>query len=86
MPAQPDPRWAYEPCDPEGQLADNGVPYPHAARGVRPAARGRQARVTGYGSSESGALREAKRKALEYDAREVLPSNEVNTTASRGRA
>ncbi len=86
MPAQPDPRWVYEPCDPESQLDDRNMPYPHAARGVRPAARGQQARVTGYGHSEDGALREAKRKALEYDAREVLPSSEVNTTASRERA
>jgi hypothetical protein len=56
------------------------MPYPHAARGVRPMSRGQQARVTGYGYSEDGAMKEAKRKALEFDARAALPSSEAFAT------
>ena len=60
--------WMFEPCDPEGARDQTGTPWAHAVRGRRPA----HAAVVGYGHTEPAADVDARQKASQADAREVL--------------
>lgn len=58
----------FEPCDPEGVTDPTGQPWGHAVRGRKPA----RPEVRGYGHTLPDAERDARTKATQYDAREVL--------------
>jgi hypothetical protein len=61
--------WVFEPCENEGPICDPaGQPWQHAVRGRKPAGR----LVTGYGHTAPAADHDARQKAQQYDAREVL--------------
>lgn len=61
--------WVFEPCENEGPVNDPaGQPWQHAVRGRRPL----RPVVTGYGHSEGAADADARTKASQADAREVL--------------
>ena len=61
--------WNFEPCENEGPICDpKGTPWAHAVRGrklQRPV-------VTGYGHTPKAADADARTKASQNDAREVL--------------
>ena len=60
--------WIFEPCSPEDTTDPAGQPWQHAVRGRKPAGR----LVTGYGHNLSDADHDARTKATQYDARELL--------------
>jgi hypothetical protein len=64
----PPPPWVFEPCSPEDATDPAGQPWQHAVRGRKPAGR----LVTGYGHTPPAADADAREKAQQYDAREVL--------------
>lgn len=70
--------WRFEPCENEGPICDpQGSPWAHAVRGRKPA----RPMVMGYGHTPATADEDARRKAQEQDAREVLGQRgEVVTT------
>lgn len=71
--------WVFEPCDPEDACDPVGQPWPHAVRGRKPA----WPMVMGYGHSEIAADTDARRKAQQQDAREVLGERGEAIIASR---
>lgn len=60
--------WLFEPCSPEDARDPKGTPWAHAVRGRKP----QRPTVLGYGHSEIDADTDARRKAQQQDAREVL--------------
>lgn len=61
--------WIFEPCENEGPVCDDkGTPWAHAVRGRKP----QRAVVVGYGHTEKVADTDARQKAQQSDAREVL--------------
>jgi hypothetical protein len=60
--------WQFEACSPEDATDPAGQPWQHAVRGRKPAGRV----VTGYGHTPPAADADARTKATQYDAREVL--------------
>ncbi len=60
--------WRFEPCSPEDVCDPTNTPWAHAVRGRKPA----RPAVVGYGHSISDADFDARAKASQQDAREVL--------------
>jgi hypothetical protein len=60
--------WIFEPCSPEDVTDPAGQPWQHAVRGRKPAGRV----VTGYGHTPPAADADARTKATQYAAREVI--------------
>ena len=60
--------WNFEPCDPEGAQDARGRYYPHAVRGRREGGR----LVHGYGHTPPEADHDARDKAQQFDAHEML--------------
>ena len=69
--------WVFEPCSPEDVCDPAGLPWAHAVRGRKPA----RPVVIGYGHTPNAADADARNKATQYDAREMLGERgEVKTT------
>ncbi len=60
--------WNFEPCSPEDECDPTGKPWAHAVRGRKPA----RPVVMGYGPTPTAADADARTKATQQDAREVL--------------
>lgn len=61
--------WIFEECENEGPVKDSkGVPWQHAVRGRKPA----RPMVMGYGHSLDAADTDARKKAQQQDARELV--------------
>ena len=61
--------WRFEPCENEGPIRDTkGTPWAHAVRGRKP----QRPAITGYGHTPNAADADARTKASQQDAREVL--------------
>lgn len=61
--------WIFEECENEGPICDPvGQPWKHAVRGRKPA----RPAVVGYGHTPSTADEDARRKATQQDAHEIL--------------
>ncbi len=60
--------WRFEPTDPEGIRDTAGLPWQHAVRGRKP----QRPAVMGYGPTPTAADADARTKATQQDAREVL--------------
>ena len=60
--------WAFEPCSTEDVCDHAGIPWAHAVRGRKP----QRPSVIGYGHTERDAGEDARSKAHQQDAREVL--------------
>lgn len=60
--------WIFEECSPEDECDSKGVPWQHAVRGRKPA----RPMVMGYGHSLDAADTEARKKAQQQDARELI--------------
>ena len=61
--------WVFEECENEGPIRDlAGLPWAHAVRGRKPA----RPVVMGYGHTPNAADADARTKATQYDAREML--------------
>ena len=60
--------WAFEPCSPEDVCDPTGTPWAHAVRGRKP----QRPVVMGYGNTPNAADADARTKASQQDAREVL--------------
>ena len=61
--------WNFEPCENEGPICDPaGLPWAHAVRGRKP----QRPAVMGYGHTPNAADADARTKATQYDAREML--------------
>lgn len=70
--------WLFEPTSPEGASSGEG-PWEHAVKGIRP----QRPSVFGYGHTEIAADTDARRKAQQQDAREVLGERGEVVTALR---
>ncbi len=62
------PDWLFEECSPENVCDPQGTPWQHAVRGRKPAG----LLVTGYGHTPNAADADARTKASQFDAREML--------------
>ncbi len=60
--------WQFEPCDPEGASDPHGALWEHAVRGRKP----QRPVVMGYGHTLPAADFDAREKASQQDARDVL--------------
>ncbi len=60
--------WVFEPCSTEDVCDPAGNPWSHAVRGRKP----QRPPVVGYGHTEGAADFDARAKASQQDAREVL--------------
>ena len=60
--------WNFEECSPEDVCDPAGLPWAHAVRGRKPA----RPVVMGYGNTPSAADADARTKATQYDAHEML--------------
>ncbi len=60
--------WMFEPTDTEGKCDPAGQPWAHAVRGRKP----QRPVVFGYGHTPSAAEFDARSKASQQDARDVL--------------
>ena len=70
--------WAFEPCSPEDATDPAGTPWAHAVRGRKP----QRPTIMGYGHTPSAADADARTKATQHDAREVLGQRgEVTVTS-----
>ena len=70
--------WLFEPCSPEDVCDPAGLPWAHAVRGRKPA----RPVITGYGHTPGAADADARTKATQYDAREMLGERgEVTVTS-----
>ena len=64
----PELPWIFEECSPEDVCDPTGQPWAHAVRGRKP----QRPVVMGYGHTPNAADADARTKATQYDAREML--------------